>query len=98
MVKKELSRKAKLSIYQSIYVPVLTYGQTEARLSLRDRVRSSDIREDRDSCRASCFATSIGVSLGQLGHLARMPSGRLPLEVFLPDMSHWRGGLVAGQD
>ncbi|TWW73202.1 hypothetical protein D4764_15G0005960 [Takifugu flavidus] len=67
VVKKELSRKAKLSIYRSIYVPVLTYGHqrwvmTErtrlqiqaaemsflprvAGLSLRDRVRSSDIRE-----------------------------------------------------
>ncbi|TWW81724.1 hypothetical protein D4764_01G0015390 [Takifugu flavidus] len=67
LVKKELSRKAKLSIYRSIYVPVLTYGHqcwvmTErmrsriqaaemsflrrvAGLSLRDRVRSSDIRE-----------------------------------------------------
>ncbi|TWW59701.1 hypothetical protein D4764_06G0012310 [Takifugu flavidus] len=66
-VKKELSRKAKLSIYRSIYVPVLTYGhqrwvmteRTRSRiqaaemsflrrvagLSLRDRVRSSDIRE-----------------------------------------------------
>ncbi|TWW73166.1 hypothetical protein D4764_15G0005600 [Takifugu flavidus] len=33
MVKKELSRKAKLSIYR------------EAGLSVRDRVRSSDIRE-----------------------------------------------------
>ncbi|TWW76641.1 hypothetical protein D4764_12G0000310 [Takifugu flavidus] len=67
VVKKELSRKAKFSIYRSIYVPVLTYGRqrwvmTErtrsrtqaaemsflprvAGLSLRDRVRSSDIRE-----------------------------------------------------
>ena len=26
VVKRELSRKAKLSIYQSIYVPTLTYG------------------------------------------------------------------------
>ena len=65
VVKKELSRKAKLSIYWSIYVPTLTYGHelwvvTErmrsriqaaemsflrgvAGLSLRDRVRSSDI-------------------------------------------------------
>jgi len=67
MVKKELSQKAKLSIYWSIYVPTLTYGQelwvvterTRSRiqpakmgflrmvsgLSLRDRVRSSLIRE-----------------------------------------------------
>ncbi|TWW59478.1 hypothetical protein D4764_06G0010080 [Takifugu flavidus] len=67
VVKKELSRKAKISIYRSIYIPVLTYGhqrwvmteRTRSRiqaaemsflrrvagLSLRDRVRSSDIRE-----------------------------------------------------
>ncbi|KAK0140998.1 Receptor expression-enhancing protein 6 [Merluccius polli] len=68
VVKRELSRKAKLSIDQSIYVPTLTYGHelwvvTErtrlriqaaemgflhrvAGLSLRDRVRSSDIQRE----------------------------------------------------
>ncbi|KAK0142203.1 hypothetical protein N1851_020089 [Merluccius polli] len=68
VVKRELSRKAKLSIYQSIFVPALTYGhelwvvpertrsrvqaaemsflRTVAGLSLRDRVRSSVIREE----------------------------------------------------
>ncbi|KAF7640778.1 hypothetical protein LDENG_00014950, partial [Lucifuga dentata] len=67
MVKRELSQKARLSIYQSIYVPILTYGhelwvmtkRTRSRiqatkmkflrrvsgLTLRDRVRSSDIQE-----------------------------------------------------
>ena len=29
VVKRELSRKAKLSIYQSIYVPTLTYGHEQ---------------------------------------------------------------------
>lgn len=29
VVKKELSRKGKLSIYQSIYVPTLTYGHDQ---------------------------------------------------------------------
>ena len=65
VVKKELSQKAKLSIYQLVYVPTLTYGHklwvvTErmrsriqaaemnllwrvSGLSLRDRMRSSDI-------------------------------------------------------
>ncbi|KAK3544336.1 hypothetical protein QTP86_009109 [Hemibagrus guttatus] len=38
VVKKELSRKAKLSIYQSIYVPTLTYGH-ELRV-MTERVRS----------------------------------------------------------
>ncbi|KAK3510172.1 hypothetical protein QTP70_026760 [Hemibagrus guttatus] len=102
VVKKELSRKAKLSIYQSIYVPTLTYGHelwvmTErvrsriqaakmsflrrvAGCSLRDRVRSSVTREE------------LGVEplllhikrrqLRWLGHLFRMPPGRLPGEVF----------------
>ncbi|TWW59266.1 R2DM Retrovirus-related Pol polyprotein from type II retrotransposable element [Takifugu flavidus] len=102
VVKKELSRKAKLSIYRSIYVPVLTYGHqcwvmTErtrsriqaaemsflrrvARLSLRDRVRSSDIREELG---VEPLLLHIERSqLGWLGHLARMPSRRLPLEVF----------------
>ncbi|TWW54923.1 hypothetical protein D4764_0190400 [Takifugu flavidus] len=68
VVKRELSRKAKLSIYRSIFVPTLTYGhelwvmteRTRSRvqaaemsflrrvagLSLRDRVRSSAIREE----------------------------------------------------
>ncbi|TWW81034.1 R2DM Retrovirus-related Pol polyprotein from type II retrotransposable element [Takifugu flavidus] len=93
VVKRELSRKAKLSIYRSIFVPTLTYGhelwvmteRTRSRvqaaemsflrrvagLSLRDRVRSSAIREE------------LGVELlllrversqmGWLGHLVRMP-------------------------
>ncbi|KAK0155726.1 Retrovirus-related Pol polyprotein from type-1 retrotransposable element R2 [Merluccius polli] len=53
VVKRELSRKAKLSIYQSIYIPALTYGHElkeqdrgVAGLSLRDRVRSLVIREE----------------------------------------------------
>ncbi|KAK0138170.1 putative uncharacterized transposon-derived protein F52C9.6 [Merluccius polli] len=68
VMKRELSRKAKLSIYQSVFVPALTYGhelwvvtkrtrswvQTAemsflrrvAGLSLRDRVRSSVVREE----------------------------------------------------
>ncbi|TWW67224.1 hypothetical protein D4764_02G0002650 [Takifugu flavidus] len=97
VVKKELSRKAKLSIYRSIYVSILTYGhqrwvmteRTRSRiqaaemsflrrvagLSLRDRVRSSDIREELG---VELLLLHIERSeLGWLGHLARMPSGRL---------------------
>uniref|UniRef100_A0A8C6P1M8 Reverse transcriptase domain-containing protein n=1 Tax=Nothobranchius furzeri TaxID=105023 RepID=A0A8C6P1M8_NOTFU len=102
MVKRELSQKAKLSIYLSIYVPILTCGhelwvgtkrtrwqmhaaemsflQRVAGLPLRDRVRSSVIRE------------GLGVDLlllhikrnqlRWLGHLVRMPPGCLPGEVF----------------
>ncbi|KAK3510619.1 hypothetical protein QTP70_011885 [Hemibagrus guttatus] len=55
VMKKELSRKAKLSIYQSIYVPTLTYGHEL--LVMTERLR-------------------------WLGHLFRMPPGRLPGEVF----------------
>ncbi|XP_061735811.1 si:dkey-100n23.5 isoform X4 [Nerophis ophidion] len=45
VVKKELSRKAKLSIYRSIYVPILTYGHelwvmTER---IRSRVQAAEI-------------------------------------------------------
>ncbi|KAK3523520.1 hypothetical protein QTP70_001888 [Hemibagrus guttatus] len=102
VVKKELSRKAKLSIYQSIYVPTLTYGHelwvmTErvrsriqaaemsflrrvAGRSLRDRVRSSATREE-----LGVDPLLLHIERGQLrwlGHLFRMPLGRLPGEVF----------------
>ncbi|KAK3529274.1 hypothetical protein QTP70_024827, partial [Hemibagrus guttatus] len=99
---KELSWKAKLSIYQSIYVPTLTYGHelwvmTErirsriqaakmsflcrvAGCSLRDRVRSSVTREELE-----VEPLLLHIKRGQLrwlGHLFRMPPGRLPGEVF----------------
>ncbi|KAK3512205.1 hypothetical protein QTP70_000467 [Hemibagrus guttatus] len=102
VVKKELSRKAKLSIYHSIYVPTLTYGHelwvmTErvrsriqaaemsflrrvAGRSLRDRVRSSVTREE-----LGVEPLLLHIERGQLrwlGHLFRMPPGRLPGEVF----------------
>ncbi|KAK3575585.1 hypothetical protein QTP86_030518 [Hemibagrus guttatus] len=102
VVKKELSRKAKLSIYQSIYVPTLTYGHelwvmTErvrsriqvaemsflrrvAGCSVRDKVRSSVTREE-----LGVEPLLLHIERGQLrwlGHLFRMPPGRLPGEVF----------------
>ncbi|KAK3517717.1 hypothetical protein QTP70_016386 [Hemibagrus guttatus] len=102
VVKKELSRKAKLSIYQSSYAPTLTYGHelwvmTErvrsriqaaemcflrrvAGRSLRDRVRSSVTREE-----LGVEPLLLHIERGQLrwlGHLFRMPPGRLPGEVF----------------
>ncbi|PWA23723.1 hypothetical protein CCH79_00006096 [Gambusia affinis] len=102
VVKRELSQKAKLSIYRSIYVPTLIYGpelwvmteRTRSRiqaaemgflrrvagLSLRERVRSSVIREG-----LRVEPLLLHVERGQLrwlGHLVRMPHGRLPGEVF----------------
>ena len=102
VVKKELSQKAKLSIYRSIYVPTLNYGhalwvvtertrsQIQAAemgflrrvsgLSLRDRVRSSVIREG-----LGVEPLLLRIERNQmrwLGHLVRMPPGRLPGEVF----------------
>ncbi|KAK3516271.1 hypothetical protein QTP70_007251 [Hemibagrus guttatus] len=102
VVKKELSRKAKPSIYQSIYAPTLTYGhelwvmteRVRSRIqaaemsflrrvaghSLRDRVRSSVTREE-----LGVEPLLLHIEMGQLrwlGHLFRMPPGRLPGEVF----------------
>ncbi len=102
VVKKELSRKTKLSIYRSIYVPTLTYGhelwvmteRTRSRIqaaemsflrrvagrSLRDRVRSSVTREE-----LRVEPLLLHIERGQLrwlGHLFRMPPGRLPGKVF----------------
>ncbi|TWW71154.1 hypothetical protein D4764_17G0006370 [Takifugu flavidus] len=55
-------------------------GAWVAGLSLRDRVRSSDIQEELG---VEPLLLHIERSqLGCLGHLARMPSGHLPLEVF----------------
>ncbi|TWW67234.1 hypothetical protein D4764_02G0002750 [Takifugu flavidus] len=102
VVKRELSRKAKLSIYRSIFVPTLTYGhelwvmteRTRSRvqaaemsflrrvagLSLRDGVRSSAIREELGV--ESLLLRVERSQMGWLGHLVRMPPGRLPGEVF----------------
>ena len=98
VVKKELSRKVKLSICRSIYTPTLTYGhklwvvseRTRSRiqaakncfcrrvagLSVRDRVRSSDIWRE-----LGVEALLIRVKNCQLrwfGHLIRMPPKHLP--------------------
>ncbi|KAK3550483.1 hypothetical protein QTP86_030724 [Hemibagrus guttatus] len=103
VVKKELSRQAKLSIYQSIYVPTLTYGHelwvmTErvrsriqaAEMSFLRRVAGCSLRDKR--VRSSVTREELGVEplllhiergqLRWLGHLFRMPPGRLPGEVF----------------
>ena len=102
VVKRELSHKAKLSIYWSIYVPTLTYGhelwvvteRTRSRiqaaemsflrrvagLSLRDRVRSSDIR--RELGVEPLLLRVERSQLRWLEHLIWMSPGRLPLEVF----------------
>ncbi|KAK3537609.1 hypothetical protein QTP70_017005, partial [Hemibagrus guttatus] len=107
VVKKELSRKVRLSIYQSIYVPTLTYGhelwvmteRVRSRIqaaemsflcrvvgrSLRDRVRSSVTREE-----LGVEPLLLHIERGQLrwlGHLFRMPPGRLPGEV---GRTRWR--------
>ncbi|KAK3564250.1 hypothetical protein QTP86_011970 [Hemibagrus guttatus] len=71
VVKKELSRKAKLSIYQSIYAPTLTYGHelwvmTErvrsriqaAEMSFLRRVAGSSLR---DRVRSSVTREELGV-------------------------------------
>ncbi|KAK3560563.1 hypothetical protein QTP86_010899 [Hemibagrus guttatus] len=102
VVKKELSRKAKLLIYQSIYVPTLTYGHelwvmTER---VRSRIQAAEMsflrrvagRSLRDRLRSSVTREELGVEplllhiergqLRWLGHLFRMPPGRLPGEVF----------------
>ncbi|KAK3531365.1 hypothetical protein QTP70_018164, partial [Hemibagrus guttatus] len=71
VVKKELSRKAKLSIYQSIYVPTLTYGHelwvmTER---VRSRIQAAEMsflrrvagRSLRDRVRSSVTRQELGV-------------------------------------
>ncbi|XP_051931184.1 uncharacterized protein LOC127607121 [Hippocampus zosterae] len=99
--KKELSQRAKRSIYRSIYVPAIIYGhelwvvteRTRSRiqvakmsflrrvsgLSLRDKVRSSVIRE---GLRVEPLLHHIERShMRWLAHVIRMPPERLPGEV-----------------
>ncbi|KAK3548817.1 hypothetical protein QTP70_020700, partial [Hemibagrus guttatus] len=46
VVKKELSRKAKLSIYQSIYVPTLTYGHELWVMTRKDKIPDTSGRNE----------------------------------------------------
>ncbi|KAI3356446.1 hypothetical protein L3Q82_017657 [Scortum barcoo] len=88
MVKKELSRKAKLSIYRSIYAPTLTYGH---------ELWGEKLSVTREELGVEPLLLRIERSqLRWLGHLFRMPPGRLPREVFQAGMSHLGGGL--GED
>ncbi|KAK3509084.1 hypothetical protein QTP70_020296 [Hemibagrus guttatus] len=102
VVKKELSRKAKLSIYQSIYIPTLTYGHERWVMTerVRSRIQAAEMsflrrvvgRSIRDRVRSSVTREELGVEplllhiergqLWWLGHMFRMPPGRLPGEVF----------------
>ncbi|XP_062296309.1 uncharacterized protein LOC134000829 [Scomber scombrus] len=74
VVKRELSRKAKLSIYQSIFVPTLTYGHEL--WVVTERTRSRELGVDPLLLRVERS------QLRWLGHLVRIPTGRLPGEVF----------------
>ncbi|TWW73533.1 hypothetical protein D4764_15G0009270 [Takifugu flavidus] len=58
----------------------MSFLRRVAGLNLRDRVRSSDTREELGV--EPLFLRIERSQLGLLGHLARMPSGCLPLEVF----------------
>ncbi|XP_061642121.1 uncharacterized protein LOC133484062 [Phyllopteryx taeniolatus] len=87
VVKKELSRKAKLSIYWSISVPTLTYGHelwvvTERKRSRIQAAEMSFLRRVsglslRDWVRSSVIREGLRVE-----PLFRMPPGHLPGEVF----------------
>ncbi|KAI3376444.1 hypothetical protein L3Q82_016902 [Scortum barcoo] len=76
VVKKELSRKAKLSIYRSISFPPSPMVMNFGRLLLR--IERSQLR--------------------WLGHLFRMPPGRLPREAGVPGVSHREKALWKTQD
>ncbi|KAK3574557.1 hypothetical protein QTP86_010171 [Hemibagrus guttatus] len=98
VVKKELSRKAKLSIYQSIFVSTLTYDHelwviTERTRSWIQEAEMSFLCKVAElSLMSSVTREKLGVELlllhierGQLrwlGHLFWVPPGRLPGEVF----------------
>ncbi|KAK3568661.1 hypothetical protein QTP86_011459 [Hemibagrus guttatus] len=69
VVKKELSQKAKLSIYQSIYVPTLTYELWVMTERVRSRIQAAEMsflcrvagRSLRDRVRSSVTWEELGV-------------------------------------
>ena len=102
VTKKEVSRRAKMTIFNAVYRPALIYGHEQwvmterirsriraaemrflrraAGLTLRDRIRSSTIRE---SLKAESLLLHIERSqLRWLGHVLRMPRERLAHQVF----------------
>ena len=76
VTKRELSRKAKLSIYRSIFVPILTYGHEGWVMTERTRSRVQ-------AAEMSFLLLYLERSqLRWFGYLVRMPTGCLPWEVF----------------
>lgn len=95
MVKKELSCKVKLLIYQSAYIPSLTHGCELWLLTTRTRsqFKASEIRSIRRVAGLSLRDSerSSGCSLLRwFAHLAMMPLRRLPLEAFWACPCGWR--------
>uniref|UniRef100_A0A3Q3WHL4 Uncharacterized protein n=1 Tax=Mola mola TaxID=94237 RepID=A0A3Q3WHL4_MOLML len=77
VVKRELSQKEKLSIYQSIYIPTLSYGREL--WVVTERTRSSlDIRGEL-GVKPLLFRIERS-QLRWFGHLVRMPPGCFPQE------------------
>ena len=99
VAKRELSRKAKLLIYWSIFVPTFTNGHERWFMSerTRSRVQAAEMgflrRVARDGVRSLAIREGLGVQplllwversqLRWFGHLRRMPPRCLPREVFL---------------
>ena len=106
MVKKELSRKAKLSISQSIYVPTLTYGHELWVVTERTRLRiqadkMSFLRRVsglslRDRVRSSVTREGLRVE-PLLLRVERSQLKSLCLECLL-DTSHWEEAPGKTQD
>ncbi|TWW73155.1 hypothetical protein D4764_15G0005490 [Takifugu flavidus] len=85
MVKKELSRKAKLSIYWSVYVPVLTYGHQRWVMTERMRLRIQ-------AAEMSFLRREAGLSLRDRDAFQTPPFRGVP------DMSHWEAASWPAQD
>lgn len=76
VVKKELSVKAKLSVYQSVYVPTLTCEPWVVTERVRLLIQVVEIgRGAWSQCRATTYQKDT------VGHLGWMPPGRLKGEV-----------------
>ena len=88
VMKRELSKKAKLSIFKAVFVPIFTYGHESWVMTERmfNKVRSSEIRKS-----LNIEPLLLRIERSQLrwfGHVSRMPQERLPKQA-LHAKSKW---------
>ena len=97
VMKRELSKKAKLPIFKAVFVPISTYGHESWVMTkrVRSQVQASEMRflwkiegvtlfnKVRSSKSSRYFSELKDLNLRWFGRVSRMPQERLPKQVLL---------------